>query len=144
MASVSLQQSCLRTCRVNMIFKRDMAKLAVFFCGVCFFAKCVGKPVRKRAISEMQLMHSIGKHRHATERQEWLERKLQDVHPASARAPEGIQTEALDSRSQRPKRKEEKWREIKTRRLFPDQMHALQKKVLDKVFIGIPLKRNSH
>ncbi|KAK6472880.1 parathyroid hormone, partial [Huso huso] len=39
----------------------------------------------KRSVSEMQLMHNLGEHRHVQERQDWLQMKLKDVHTASLR-----------------------------------------------------------
>lgn len=37
-------------------------------------------PSRKRAVSEIQYMHNLGKHLRSMERVEWLWKKLQDVH----------------------------------------------------------------
>lgn len=43
-------------------------------------ALSVSFPPRKRSVSEIQLMHNMGKHMNSMERVEWLRKKLQDVH----------------------------------------------------------------
>ena len=50
-------------------------------------------PSRKRAVSEIQFMHNLGKHLSSMERVEWLRKKLQDVY--------------RDGSSQRPRKKED-------------------------------------
>ncbi|XP_043914985.1 parathyroid hormone [Protopterus annectens] len=54
----------------------------LLFHFACFLLKSDGKPLRKRAISEMQLMHNFGEHKHLLARQDWLQMKLKDVHTA--------------------------------------------------------------
>uniref|UniRef100_A0A4W5MFC0 Parathyroid hormone n=1 Tax=Hucho hucho TaxID=62062 RepID=A0A4W5MFC0_9TELE len=41
------------------------------------------RPVRKRSISEVQLMHNVGVHKQVGERQDWLQLKLKDIIAAS-------------------------------------------------------------
>uniref|UniRef100_A0A3Q2XDI2 Parathyroid hormone n=1 Tax=Hippocampus comes TaxID=109280 RepID=A0A3Q2XDI2_HIPCM len=42
------------------------------------------KPLRKRTISEVQLMHNVQEHKQVGERQEWLQEKLKDILVTSA------------------------------------------------------------
>ncbi|XP_004593822.1 parathyroid hormone [Ochotona princeps] len=58
---------------------QDMAKVMIVMFAVCFLAKLDGKPIQKRAVSEIQLMHSLGKHLTVMDRVEWLLKKMQDV-----------------------------------------------------------------
>uniref|UniRef100_G1N159 Parathyroid hormone n=1 Tax=Meleagris gallopavo TaxID=9103 RepID=G1N159_MELGA len=88
---------------------------------------------RKRSVSEMQLMHNLGEHRHTVERQDWLQMKLKDVHSALE-----------DARTQRPRNKEDiGLGEIRNRRLLPEHLQAaLQKKSidLDKAYMDVLFK----
>nr|AAQ73561.1 parathyroid hormone type-2 precursor [Takifugu rubripes]CAG26461.1 parathyroid hormone [Takifugu rubripes] len=43
------------------------------------------KPLRKRTISEVQLMHNVREHKQVGERQDWLQEKLKDVIVVSAK-----------------------------------------------------------
>ncbi|XP_048217043.1 parathyroid hormone-like [Perognathus longimembris pacificus] len=63
-----------------MMSTKDMAKVMIVLIVICFLTKTDGKPIRKRAVSEIQLMHNLGKHLASMERVEWLRKKLQDVH----------------------------------------------------------------
>lgn len=36
-------------------------------------------------MSEVQLMHNVGVHKHIQERQDWLQMKLRDIHTAAIR-----------------------------------------------------------
>ncbi|KAM7396277.1 hypothetical protein PAMP_019329 [Pampus punctatissimus] len=42
--------------------------------------------MRKRTVSEVQLMHNLGEHKQMQERREWLQMRLQGIHTAPARA----------------------------------------------------------
>ncbi|KAG8524280.1 Parathyroid hormone [Galemys pyrenaicus] len=64
----------------KMMSAKDMVKVMVVMFAVCFLAKSDGKPIKKRSVSEIQLMHNLGNHLNSMERVEWLRRKLQDVH----------------------------------------------------------------
>uniref|UniRef100_A0A3P8SR90 Parathyroid hormone n=1 Tax=Amphiprion percula TaxID=161767 RepID=A0A3P8SR90_AMPPE len=37
------------------------------------------KPLRKRTISEVQLMHNVREHKQVGERQDWLQEKLKEI-----------------------------------------------------------------
>ncbi|NXQ35811.1 PTHY protein, partial [Alaudala cheleensis] len=97
---------------------RNLAGAAVILCAMCFFTTSDGRPMVKRSVSEMQLMHNLGEHRHTVERQDWLQMKLQDVHSA-----------LHDARTQRPRGKEHA---VLGQRLLPEHLRAAgQKKSLD-------------
>lgn len=55
-------------------------------------------------MSEIQLMHNLGKHLNSMERVEWLRKKLQDVHNFVAL---GAPIANKDGGSQRPQKKED-------------------------------------
>uniref|UniRef100_A0A8D0G5V7 Parathyroid hormone n=1 Tax=Sphenodon punctatus TaxID=8508 RepID=A0A8D0G5V7_SPHPU len=115
-----------------MISIRDMAKTAMILYAVCFFAESHGKPVTKRSVSEVQLMHDRGEHRHTVERQEWLQERLQNVHSGSLPAPEALVNV--------------KTREIRSRKLLPEHLRAIMQKKpidLDKAYLDILLKTKS-
>ncbi|CAK6449216.1 unnamed protein product [Pipistrellus nathusii] len=86
-----------------MMSAKDMVKVMIVMFAICFFAKSDGKPI-KRSVSEIQLMHNLGKHLNAMERMEWLKKKLQDVHNFVAR---GASIIPKDDVSPRPRRKED-------------------------------------
>ncbi|NXH47517.1 PTHY protein, partial [Dicaeum eximium] len=107
---------------------RNLAQAAIILCAMCFFTTSDGRPM-KRSVSEMQLMHNLGEHRHAVERQDWLQMKLQDVHSALE-----------DARTQRPRSKDDV---VLGRRLLPEHLRAaLQKKSmdLDKAYMDVLFK----
>ncbi|NXA44435.1 PTHY protein, partial [Nothocercus julius] len=99
---------------------KNLTRTAIILYAICFFMKSDGQPMMKRSVSEMQLMHNLGEHRHAVERQDWLQMKLQDVHSALEDA-------------QRPRNKNDiVLGEIRNRRLLPEQARAaMQKKSMD-------------
>ncbi|NXD21535.1 PTHY protein, partial [Spelaeornis formosus] len=101
---------------------RNLAWAAIILSAVCFLAASDGRPMVKRSVSEMQLMHDLGEHRHAVERQDWLQMKLQDVHSAV--------------QQQRPRGKDDV---VLGRRMLPEQ---LQKKSvdLDKAYMDVLFK----
>ncbi|NXY60682.1 PTHY protein, partial [Callaeas wilsoni] len=108
---------------------RNLARAAIILCAICFFTTSDGRPMMKRSVSEMQLMHNLGEHRHAVERQDWLQMKLQDVHSALE-----------DARTQRPRSKDDV---VLGRRLLPEHLRAaLQKKSvdLDKAYMDVLFK----
>ncbi|KAM5248564.1 parathyroid hormone [Ctenodactylus gundi] len=63
-----------------MMFAKDLTKVMMVMFAICFLTKTDGKPVRKRAVSEIEFMHNLGKHLASKERVEWLRKKLQEVH----------------------------------------------------------------
>ncbi|XP_054442260.1 parathyroid hormone [Pteronotus mesoamericanus] len=87
-----------------MMSAKDMVKVMIVMFAICFFAKSDGKPIKRRSVSEIQLMHNLGKHLNSMERVEWLRKKLQDVHNFVAL---GAPVAHKDSGSQRPRRKED-------------------------------------
>ncbi|KAM8807249.1 PTHY protein, partial [Eudromia elegans] len=99
---------------------KNLAKTAIILYTICFFMKSHGRPMMKRSVSEMQLMHNLGEHRHAVERQDWLQMKLQGVHSAfeDVQGPRSKAGIVLG--------------EIRNRRLLPEQARAaMQKKSMD-------------
>ncbi|NWW68484.1 PTHY protein, partial [Ifrita kowaldi] len=108
---------------------RNLAWAAIVLCVICFFTTSDGRPMMKRSVSEMQLMHNLGEHRHTVERQDWLQMKLQDVHSALE-----------DARTQRPRSKDDV---VLGRRLLPEHLRAaMQKKSvdLDKAYMDVLFK----
>ncbi|NXD95425.1 PTHY protein, partial [Chaetorhynchus papuensis] len=108
---------------------RNLTWAAIILCAMCFFTTSDGRPMMKRSVSEMQLMHNLGEHRHTVERQDWLQMKLQDVHSALE-----------DARTQRPRSKDDV---VLGRRLQPEHLRAaMQKKSmdLDKAYMDVLFK----
>ncbi|XP_005380380.1 PREDICTED: parathyroid hormone [Chinchilla lanigera] len=64
---------------VKMMSANDMAKVMIVMLAICFLTKTDGKPLKKRSVSEIQLMHNMGKHLATKARLEWLLNKLQEV-----------------------------------------------------------------
>ncbi|XP_056107014.1 parathyroid hormone 1a [Rhinichthys klamathensis goyatoka] len=62
-----------------------LEKTAVFFsiCILFYSTNADSKPLSKRAINEVQLMHNLGVHKHAELRQDWLQTKLREIHTAA-------------------------------------------------------------
>ncbi|XP_051005206.1 parathyroid hormone [Acomys russatus] len=83
---------------------KAMAKVMIITLAVCLLTHTDGKPVKKRAVSEIQLMHSLGKHLASVERMQWLRKKLKDVHSFVSL---GVQMAAREGSYQRPSKKEE-------------------------------------
>ncbi|XP_042304146.1 parathyroid hormone [Sceloporus undulatus] len=97
---------------------RALAKIAVILYAICFFINADGKAVRKRSVSEMQIMHNLGEHLHSANRQNWLIERLQTVH----HAPQVAEETAVDAKP----------REVRSWRLLPDHLQAkMQKKPKD-------------
>ncbi|GAA6066806.1 parathyroid hormone 1a [Tachysurus ichikawai] len=40
------------------------------------------RPLRRRSVSEVQLMHSVSVRKHIQQRQEWLQERMQGIHTA--------------------------------------------------------------
>ncbi|KAI4789862.1 hypothetical protein KUCAC02_013176 [Chaenocephalus aceratus] len=47
------------------------------------------RPLRKRTVSEVQLMHNLGELKQVQERREWLQLRLRGIHGGPARASSG-------------------------------------------------------
>ncbi|NWY65858.1 PTHY protein, partial [Erithacus rubecula] len=103
---------------------RKLARAAIILCAMCLFTTSEGRPMVKRSVSEMQLMHNLGEHRHAVERQDWLQMKLQDVHSALE-----------DARAQRPRGKDDV---LLGRRLLPELLKKSPE--LDKAYMDVLFK----
>ncbi|MBN3322442.1 PTHY protein, partial [Atractosteus spatula] len=67
---------------------RSLDKLSciMVLCALYYSSQSEGVPLRKRSVSEVQLMHSLGEHKYDKERQDWLQMKLKDIHTASLRS----------------------------------------------------------
>ncbi|KAJ8412857.1 hypothetical protein AAFF_G00104390 [Aldrovandia affinis] len=63
----------------------DTFTVTIFLCILCYSMKSDGKPLGKRSVSEVQLMHDLGEHKHVQKRQDWLQLKMKDIHTASLR-----------------------------------------------------------
>ncbi|XP_066042911.1 parathyroid hormone [Chamaea fasciata] len=104
---------------------RNLARAAIILGAVCFITTSDGRPMARRSVSEMQLMHNLGEHRHTVERQDWLQMKLQDVHSALEGA-----------RTLRPRSKDDV---VLGRRLLPE--HLQKKSVdVDKAYMDVLFK----
>ncbi|XP_017177534.1 parathyroid hormone isoform X1 [Mus musculus] len=93
-----------RVSLLKMMSANTVAKVMIIMLAVCLLTQTDGKPVRKRAVSEIQLMHNLGKHLASMERMQWLRRKLQDMHNFVSL---GVQMAARDGSHQKPTKKEE-------------------------------------
>ncbi|KAF7703280.1 hypothetical protein HF521_022287 [Silurus meridionalis] len=51
----------------------------IVFWTLCSLVHLEALPISKRSISEVQLMHNVGEHKQAVERQDWLQVKLKTV-----------------------------------------------------------------
>ncbi|XP_057693508.1 parathyroid hormone-like [Corythoichthys intestinalis] len=54
----------------------------VLFISLCILDLSVvteGRPLRKRTVSEVQLMHNLGEHKQMQERRDWLQLRLQGI-----------------------------------------------------------------
>ncbi|KAM9266605.1 LOW QUALITY PROTEIN: parathyroid hormone [Cariama cristata] len=109
---------------------KNLARTAILY--AMLFTNSDGRPMmKKRSVSEMQLMHNLGEHRHTVERQDWLQMKLQDVHSALE-----------DARTQ-TRNKDDIAGEIRSRRLLPEHLRAaMQRKSidLDKAYMDVLFK----
>ncbi|KAF6334040.1 parathyroid hormone [Rhinolophus ferrumequinum] len=63
-----------------MMSAKDMVKVTIVMLAICLFAKSDGKSIKKRSVSEIQLMSNLRQHLHSKERLEWLWKKLKDVN----------------------------------------------------------------
>ncbi|KAJ8002775.1 hypothetical protein DPEC_G00162460 [Dallia pectoralis] len=79
---------------------RDIKVALVSFCILYYAILSEGRPLRRRSVSEVQLMHNLGEHKHMQERQDWLQMKLSNIHTVSSQNPERM--ESVRSRSLLP------------------------------------------
>uniref|UniRef100_A0A3P9A3C9 Parathyroid hormone n=1 Tax=Esox lucius TaxID=8010 RepID=A0A3P9A3C9_ESOLU len=91
----------------------DVKVALISFCILFYATQSEGRPLRhivfhrKRSVSEVQLMHNLGEHKHVQERQDWLQVKLRDIHTASLQNPERVD-------------------KVRTRRLLPGDLPDLE------------------
>uniref|UniRef100_A0A3P8SN34 Parathyroid hormone n=1 Tax=Amphiprion percula TaxID=161767 RepID=A0A3P8SN34_AMPPE len=62
----------------------DYKILLVSLCVLNLSVPAGGRPLRKRTVSEVQLMHDLGEHQQVQERREWLQMSLRGIHTAAA------------------------------------------------------------
>uniref|UniRef100_A0A3Q1EHA4 Parathyroid hormone n=1 Tax=Acanthochromis polyacanthus TaxID=80966 RepID=A0A3Q1EHA4_9TELE len=67
----------------------DYKLLLVSLCVLNLSVPAGGRPLRKRTVSEVQLMHDLGEHQQVQERREWLQMSLRGIHTAALR-PEDV------------------------------------------------------
>uniref|UniRef100_A0A3Q3GVT7 Parathyroid hormone n=1 Tax=Labrus bergylta TaxID=56723 RepID=A0A3Q3GVT7_9LABR len=60
----------------------DSKILITSLCILHVFTFCEGRPLRKRTVSEIQLMHNIGELQQVQERRDWLQMRLRGIHTA--------------------------------------------------------------
>ncbi|XP_049579311.1 parathyroid hormone 1a [Syngnathus scovelli] len=60
--------------------------LFISLCVLHLLVVTEGRPLRKRTISEVQLMHNLGEHREVQERRDWLQLRLRGIHTAPRRS----------------------------------------------------------
>ncbi|XP_043100230.1 parathyroid hormone-like [Puntigrus tetrazona] len=53
--------------------------LIIVLWGLCSLLYLEGRPLSKRSISEVQLMHNVREHKEMLERQDWLQLKLNNI-----------------------------------------------------------------
>uniref|UniRef100_A0A4W5LHP8 Parathyroid hormone n=1 Tax=Hucho hucho TaxID=62062 RepID=A0A4W5LHP8_9TELE len=84
-----------------------------------------GRPLRKRSVSEVQLMHNLGEHKHVQLRQDWLQMKLRDIHTASLR-------------------NAERGEKVRTRSLLPEDLPDLEELTPNEVKYILEKLLNAH
>ncbi|XP_028264407.1 parathyroid hormone 1a [Parambassis ranga] len=63
----------------------DYRILFVSLCVLHLSFYCQGRPLRKRTVSEVQLMHNVGERKQVQERREWLQMRLRGIHTTATR-----------------------------------------------------------
>ncbi|XP_034082938.1 parathyroid hormone 1a [Gymnodraco acuticeps] len=63
--------------------------LFISLCILHLCPLCEARPLRKRTVSEVQLMHNLGELKQVQERREWLQLRLRGIHGGPARASSG-------------------------------------------------------
>ncbi|XP_034391676.1 parathyroid hormone-like [Cyclopterus lumpus] len=58
----------------------DYKHVFISLCIVQLFTLNEGRPLRKRTVSEVQLMHDLGEFKQDQERRQWLQIRLQGIH----------------------------------------------------------------
>ncbi|KAB5571620.1 hypothetical protein PHYPO_G00227150 [Pangasianodon hypophthalmus] len=67
-----------------MVSIRGLEKTMVFLCVCVLYSsmRTDSRPLSRRSVSEVQLMHSVGVRKHIQQRQDWLQEHMQDIHTA--------------------------------------------------------------
>uniref|UniRef100_A0A8C6SJW7 Parathyroid hormone n=1 Tax=Neogobius melanostomus TaxID=47308 RepID=A0A8C6SJW7_9GOBI len=68
----------------HMMFSLKSLRMAILILVLAILFS-EAKPLRKRTISEVQLMHNVREHKQVGERQDWLHEKLKDIIVASVK-----------------------------------------------------------
>ncbi|XP_047453051.1 parathyroid hormone 1a [Mugil cephalus] len=63
----------------------DYKIIFISLCVSLISIHCQGRPMSKRTVSEVQLMHNLGEHKQIQERREWLQMRLRGIHTVAAR-----------------------------------------------------------
>ncbi|XP_034443676.1 parathyroid hormone 1a [Hippoglossus hippoglossus] len=99
---------------------RNMDFHTIVFISLCILHLSTlseGRPLRKRTVSEVQLMHNLREHQQLQERRDWLQLRLRSLHTAAAR---GRSPEAARARRRRPRPEQPPGPE-----LTPEEIQAL-------------------
>ncbi|OCT82048.1 hypothetical protein XELAEV_18024557mg [Xenopus laevis] len=107
-----------------MNFLIDFTKIGIILCSLSYVTECGCRPIKRRGVSEFQLMHNYGEFIQSSQRQEWLQMKLQDMHSASVSTPQESTPKIADHR--RPKLQKHKLEENrpKTAPQKPSHRHS--------------------
>ncbi|XP_004634955.1 parathyroid hormone [Octodon degus] len=63
-----------------MLSAKDIAKVTIVLLAICFLTTTNGKPIKKRSVGEIQLMHDLAKHLAEKARLEWLIQQIKEAH----------------------------------------------------------------
>ncbi|XP_043828143.1 parathyroid hormone [Dromiciops gliroides] len=66
-----------------MVSARNLARAIVILYVIGFLTNADGKSIKKRTVTEMQLMHNLAEFLTSKARLDWLKRKLDEVMPPS-------------------------------------------------------------
>ncbi|XP_035499335.2 parathyroid hormone-like [Scophthalmus maximus] len=71
----------------------------IVFISLCILhlSLCEGRPLRKRTVSEVQLMHNLGEHKQVQERRDWLQTMLRGIHTAADRGGSGGSSSSVEA-----------------------------------------------
>ncbi|XP_055791032.1 parathyroid hormone 1a [Salvelinus fontinalis] len=103
----------------------DIKVVLVSLCILYYSTLSEGRPLRKRSVSEVQLMHNLGEHKHVQLRQDWLQMKLRDIHTASLRNAERVE-------------------KVRTRSLLPEDLPDLEELTSNEVKYMLEKLLNAH
>uniref|UniRef100_A0A8C5G741 Parathyroid hormone n=1 Tax=Gouania willdenowi TaxID=441366 RepID=A0A8C5G741_GOUWI len=101
----------------------DYKLLLISVCFLRLSIHCQGRPLSKRTVSEVQLMHNLGAHKQVQDRREWLQLRVRGLHTAAARDGSGPVTAAS-------------WRR---RKLTVDQLPELKELTAEEIQYALDL-----